>query len=185
MTSDAERHNRRFWDDDADDYQAAASRQLERGASWGVWGIPESQLGVLGDVRGLEVLELGCGAADWARALAAAGARVVGLDQSLRQLSHARRDPSASPDAVRLVCASGTAVPLRPSSFDLVFCDHGALSFCDPDEAVAECGRLLRPGGRLVFNHGTLLHALCWDEKKDRHTAKLRRAISVRGVRLG
>ncbi len=38
--------------------------------AWGVWRIPETELGVLGDVSGLDVLELGCGAAQWSIALA-------------------------------------------------------------------------------------------------------------------
>ena len=31
-----------------------------------------------------------------------------------------------------LVGASGVATPFKTGSFDLVFCDHGAMSFCDP-----------------------------------------------------
>lgn len=31
--------------------------------TWGIFNVPEQQLGVLGDVRGLEVVELGCGTA--------------------------------------------------------------------------------------------------------------------------
>ena len=42
-------------------------------------------------------------------------------------------------------------MPLADSSFDLVFCDHGAMSFCDPAVTLPEVARLLRPGGRFVF----------------------------------
>ena len=59
--------------------------------AWGVWQIPEAELHVLGDVDGRDILELGCGAAQWSIALAQAGARPVGLDLSDRQLEHARR----------------------------------------------------------------------------------------------
>ncbi len=58
--------------------------------AWGVWQIPEKELGVLGDVRGRDILELGCGAAQWSIALAKAGANPVGLDISENQLAHAR-----------------------------------------------------------------------------------------------
>ncbi|MGV1050439.1 MAG: class I SAM-dependent methyltransferase, partial [Solirubrobacterales bacterium] len=47
------------------------------------------------------------------------------------------------------------AQPLAAGSFDLGMCDHGAMSFCDPEHAVGEAARLLRPGGRLVFAHTT------------------------------
>ena len=55
-----------------------------------MWQLPESELRVLGDVAGKDVLELGCGAAQWSILLAGQGARVVGLDNSERQLEHAR-----------------------------------------------------------------------------------------------
>ena len=81
-----------------------------------------------------------------------------------------------------LVCASGEQLPLRDRAFDLVFCDHGALSFCDPDRIVPECARVLRAGGRLVFNHGTLLHSLCYDARSDRQRDRLRRDYHGAGM---
>ena len=173
-TSEHERRNREFWDTDADDYQAAHGEQLARGATWGVWGIPESELGVLGDTRGLDILELGCGAAQWSVALTRDGARSIGLDQSRSQLRHAQHAQGDAGVAFPLVCASGEAVPFADESFDIVFCDHGVFSFCDPDRAVGEAARLLRRGGLLAFNHSTLLHTLCWDAKTETVRKKLR-----------
>jgi SAM-dependent methyltransferase len=142
---------------------------------WGVWSIPETDLGVLGDTRDLDVLELGCGAAQWSTALARGGARVVGLDQSRRQLQHALARAADDEARVPLVCASGEALPLADARFDLVFCDHGALSFCDPTVIVPETARVLRTGGRLVFNHATLLHSLCYDDEDDVQDDRLHR----------
>ena len=176
-----ERHNRAFWDADADDYQAAHAEQLRRGKVWGVWSIPEAQLGVLGNVRGLDVLEYGCGAADWAIALQGDGARVVALDQSRAQLRHASTNASAAGAAVALVCASGETVPFRDRSFDLIFCDHGVMTFCEPERTVPEIARLLRPGGRCAFSHTTQL-ALLTDAGKG-PTKKLHREWSeVRNI---
>ena len=88
--TDHVRRNRAFWDADADDYQSAHGDVLARHPkAWGVWRIPEDELGVLGDAAGLDVLEYGCGAAQWSIALADDGARAVGLDQSTGQLRHA------------------------------------------------------------------------------------------------
>jgi SAM-dependent methyltransferase len=160
---DPERLNRRFWDDDADDYQAEHEAQLDVATmGWGVWDLPESELNVLGDVSGLDVLEFGCGAAQWAIKLARTGARVTGLDQSRGQLRHAATKVADAGVEVRLTCASATAVPLRDASFDVVFCDHGAMSFCDPHRTVPEVARLLRPGGLFAFNSSTLLRNLCY-----------------------
>jgi SAM-dependent methyltransferase len=174
-SADHERRNRAFWDADADAYQEAHAEQLRRGPCWGVWGIPDAEVGAVGDVRGLDVLELGCGAAHWSVALAPDAARTVGLDQSTAQLRHAVATVVDAAVRVPLVCASGERLPFPGGIFDLVFSDHGAPSFCDPDRIVPECARVLRTGGRFVFNHATLLHSLCYDERKDRPRDRLLR----------
>jgi SAM-dependent methyltransferase len=178
-----ERRNRAFWDADADDYQATHGRLLAaHPKAWGVWRIPENELGVLGDTTGLDVLEFGCGAAQWSLALAHDGARVVGLDQSRAQLAHARALMRAQGLAFPLVCASGENVPLGSASFDVVFCDHGAMSFCDPDRSVSEVARVLRPGGRFAFAHSTPWGYLAWDPKRQRVGRRLREPYF--GVRM-
>src|SRR4029450_4104725 len=143
-----ERRNRAAWNADADDYQARHGRQLAGdGKAWSTWGLPESELGVLGAVAGRDVLELGCGAAQGSIQLAKAGARPIGLDLSEGQLGNARRLILETGMAVPLVQASAEAVPLADASFDIVFCDHGAMNFADPYRTVPEVARLLRPGG--------------------------------------
>jgi SAM-dependent methyltransferase len=171
--SEHEHHNRQFWDDDADGYQDVHGAQLARGRVWGAWAIPDSHVAALGDVRGLDVLELGCGAAQWSIALGDDPRRCIALDQSRGQLAHARGNVARAGAPVRLVCASGELVPARDAAFDLVFCDHGAVSFCEPDRIIPECARVLRPGGRLVFNHATLLKDLCYDRRSERQTNRL------------
>ena len=176
MSPDHERRNREFWDADADDYQAVHAPDLDpdHARAWGLWRIPEAELGVLGDVAGLDVLEFGCGAAQWSIALAQDGAAPVGLDQSTAQLRHARRLQAERGVSFPLVAASGESTPLRSESFDVVFCDHGAMSFCDPAATVPEVARLLRPGGRFVFCKCTALLYLTYDETRDRQTRRLR-----------
>ena len=174
---DHQRHNREFWDADAGDYQAAHAADLTaRPLAWGAWRAPEDELGVLGDTRGLDMLELGCGAAQWSIALAGLGSRPVGLDQSLVQLKHACADRETTGTAVPLVAATGESVPFRDASFDVVFCDHGAMSFCPPAVTVAEVARLLRPGGLLAFSQATPLLYLTWDERRQRQDTRLHRS---------
>jgi SAM-dependent methyltransferase len=162
--------NRAFWETGSDRYQQAHGPQLEAsgGMAWGVWQIPERELNVLGEVAGHDVLELGCGAAQWSIALAKAGARPVGLDLSAAQLRHARSLQARAGVAFPLVHASAEAVPLADSRFDLVFCDHGAMTFADPRRTVPEAARLLRRGGLLAFSHGSPILDLCWREDDER-----------------
>jgi ubiquinone/menaquinone biosynthesis C-methylase UbiE len=162
------RMNRRYWDRVADEYQDKHGAQLASAEPrWGVWGILERDLQVLGDVEGLDVLEFGCGAAQWSILLAERGARPVGLDNSSRQLQHARRLMREAGVDFPLVHASGENVPLPDQSLDIVFCDHGAMTFADPSLTVPEAFRLLRPGGLLAFNMASPLVDVCWSERTE------------------
>ena len=166
--SDQARRNRAFWDRQSDQYQERHREFIgRREPRWGVWQIPEAELGVLGEVAGKDVLELGCGAAQWSILLAKQGARPVGLDNSTRQLEHARRLMDEDGVDFPLVHASGEEVPLPDESFDLVFCDHGALTFADPYTVVPEAARLLRPAGLLTFSHASTIAMLCQNPATD------------------
>ena len=86
--------NREGWTQANADY---TSKQAERTwaqeeITWGKWSIPERELGVLPDVQGKDVVELGCGTAYWGAWLKRAGAqRVVGVDVTPAQLETARQ----------------------------------------------------------------------------------------------
>ena len=163
------RRNRASWNREADDYQREHASQLNRfdRPSWGVWEIPEATLEVLGEVRGKDVLEFGCGGGQWSIALARRGARPVGLDLSIRQLGHAARLMSDAGERFPLVNANAERVPLADGSFDVVFCDHGAMTFTDPYVTVPEVARVLRPGGLFAFNMASPLIWLCWGEGEE------------------
>ena len=159
-----EARNRVAWDEFSDEYQERHGGQLAAsgGNAWGTTQIPESQLNVLGEVAGKDVLEFGCGAAQWSIALASQGARPVGLDTSARQLDHARRLMADAGVTFPLVHASAEDVPLSDAAFDIVFCDHGAMTFADPYRTVPEAARLLRPGGLFAFNNNSPIETICW-----------------------
>lgn len=167
--------NRAFWDERSDEYQERHREFIGRGEPrWGVWQIPESELNVLGDVAGMDVLELGCGAAQWSILLAKQGARPVGLDNSGRQLEHARRLMAEAGVDFPLVHSSAEDVPLPDESFDVVFCDHGAFTFADPHRVVPEAARLLRPGGLLAFSKTSAFAAVCQGDDERVHPVLVR-----------
>jgi ubiquinone/menaquinone biosynthesis C-methylase UbiE len=168
------RKNRRYWDGVSERYQRDHAPQLGRlRPAWGVWRAPESRLQILGDVRGREILEYGCGGAQWSGWLARMGARPVGLDLSLKQLRHASEHMGSPGHRFPLVNADAERTPFADATFDVVMCDHGAMTFADPHRTVPEVARVLRPGGLFAFCHASPFHFVCWDDARDRVTTKL------------
>ncbi len=151
------RANRSWWDAAAADYLA------EHGAAlggdrfvWGPEGLDEESAGLLGPVAGRDVLEVGCGAGQCTRWLAAQGARVVGLDLSVAML---RADAARAP-LPPVLQADARRLPFADSSFDLACSAYGAVPFvADPETIMAEVARVLRPGGRWVFSFS---HPVRW-----------------------
>ncbi|MBA2757899.1 MAG: methyltransferase domain-containing protein [Chloroflexi bacterium] len=167
---DHEIRNRELWNAESDRYQARHGGQLAEsgGLAWGTTQVPEAELRILGEVAGKDILEFGCGAAQWSIALAKAGAHPVGVDLSERQLDHARTLMAAAGVSFPLIHASAEAVPLPDASFDIVFCDHGAMTFADPYRTVPEASRLLREGGLFAFSHHSPIETICWPIGADR-----------------
>jgi SAM-dependent methyltransferase len=150
--------NAQFTDEHA--HRAWAAEEL----TWGLFGVPERDVGVLGAVGGLDVIELGCGTAYFSAQLAKLGAHPVGLDLTPAQLATAARCQERFGLAFPLVEATAEDVPFAAASFDLVVSEYGASVWCDPARWVAEAARLLRPGGRLVFLTNSVLATLCVPE---------------------
>jgi SAM-dependent methyltransferase len=160
--SDVERNIDLWTRTNAEYTDREAARKWEaREITWGVWGIPEAELGVLPDVAGLDVVELGCGTAYVAAWLARRGARVVGVDPTPAQLETARRCQRELGLEFPLVQAGGEDVPLPDASFDLAVSEYGASIWSDPERWIPEAARLLRAGGLLVFLRNSTLAILC------------------------
>ena len=155
--------NRELWtEENRNHYVARARPNWERAQiEWGLWDVPESEVGVLGDVAGLDVVELGCGTAYFSSWLARRGARPVGVDVTPAQLQTARRMQQEFGLEFPLVEAPAEDVPLPDASFDLALSEYGASIWCDPERWVPEAARLLRPGGRVVFLCNSPLSILC------------------------
>ena len=147
----------------------------EQEHTWGVFGVPESEVYALGDVAGLDVVELGCGTAYLSAWLARQGARPVGVDVTPAQLETARRMQEETGLAFPLVEANAEEVPLPDASFDLAISEYGASIWCDPYRWIPEAHRLLRPAGRLVFLCSSPLNILCAVEEPDSTSETLQR----------
>jgi SAM-dependent methyltransferase len=157
------RRNRDAWTVTNAEYTDAAAREAwaREEIMWGAFNIPESEVGILGDVRDLDVVDLGCGTAYVSAWFARHGARPVAIDVTPAQLETARRLQAETGVGFPLIEANAEDVPLPDASFDLAVSEYGASIWCDPKRWVAEAARLLRPGGRLIFVCNSPLSILC------------------------
>jgi SAM-dependent methyltransferase len=150
--------NRRHWDANAANWVASGERAWARSEpSWGIWGIPNSELALLpDDLHGRRAIELGCGTGYVSAWMRRRGASVYAIDNSERQLATARRLADLhGVDDIEWVHGNAEAVDQPDASFDFAISEYGAAIWCDPHAWIPEAHRLLRPGGRLVFlgNH--------------------------------
>ena len=166
MSRDDVRTNLASWETDSAAYQKRNAAQLNRWDrfGWGTWDVPEDDIHALGDVEGVDTLELGCGACQSGIKVAMRGAHVTGLDFSANQLRAGRANMAEAGIAFPLVRASAEELPFADESFGLVFADHGATSFTDPHVTVPEAARVLRPGGLFVFDIATPYIWTAWGD---------------------
>jgi SAM-dependent methyltransferase len=171
------RRNVEVWTKENEAYtDARAARGWAREEiAWGIFKVPEESIETLGDVAGLDVVELGCGTAYVSAWLARRGARPVGVDPTPAQLATARRCQEELGIHFPLVEAGAEAVPLPDDSFDLAVSEYGASIWADPYRWIPEAYRLLRPGGRLWFLRNSTLSILCAPEDDSPVTTALQR----------
>ncbi len=153
--------NRRWWDADADAYHREHGAFLgEADFVWCPENLREEGAGLLGDVQGRRVLEVGCGSAPCSRWLAGRGARVVAFDLSAGMLAHATAAAGRTGIRIPLVQADVCELPFADQSFDVAFSAFGAIPFvADSAAAMRQVARVLRPGGRWVFS---VTHPMRW-----------------------
>lgn len=139
--------------------EIAARYQRERGwpsedLCWGHRVAPERELRLLGDVRGMRALVLGCGGGQDVIALTRLGAaHVTGVDFSKTQLAHAKDNLAKADVAAQLIEASVAELSMLPDErFDLVVSVHAVYYVERLDACFAEARRVLVPGGTFAFS---------------------------------
>ncbi|MBM3315822.1 methyltransferase domain-containing protein, partial [candidate division WOR-3 bacterium] len=142
---------RQAWDGAADAWEDF----VETGKDWYRHELHgPALLRACGDVKGLRVLDLGCGQGYFSRQLAKAGAKVTGVDVSEKQVANALRHERAEPQGIEYVVMDATGADERwpAGSFDLVTACMSLHDMPDPGRALVAADRVLAPAGRCVFS---------------------------------
>jgi ubiquinone/menaquinone biosynthesis C-methylase UbiE len=130
------------------------AKQGDRGDLWHRYLIDPALLDVVGNVRGLRVLDMACGNGYLSRRFAREGAlKVVGVDASRPIVERARKRELAQPLGVRYLIRDVSHLGgLADDAFDLVISNMAVMDLADAAGAIQEAGRVTRPGGRFVFS---------------------------------
>lgn len=96
------------------------------------------------------ILDIGCGPGAAVRAAAGSVACAVGVDRSEAMIAIADRR-SAGFSNVQFAVAGAEGLPFPDETFDRVWTIHAFHHWEDRDQGIAECFRVLKPGGHLLI----------------------------------
>jgi len=99
-------------------------------------------------IRGMEVLEIATGPGLLAKHVAPAAKRVIATDYSDGMIAEAKK--GECPANLTFEVADAMNLPYADNSFDAVLIANALHIVPDPEKALAEIGRVLRPGGLLI-----------------------------------
>ena len=166
-TDSIKRAIRLGWDEMSESYQMETRISLDD-VHYSPLCPGDSELGIIGDVRGRRTLELACGAAQNSIALAKWGADATAIDMSGRQLARARELAAREGVALNLIqCDIERLAMLKDERFDLVVSCFGMEFLPDPAACLAESYRLLRDSGVLIISTVHPLTAFEWDSDEE------------------
>lgn len=106
---------------------------------------------LMGNLSGKTILEIGCGSGELSVWFALQGAQVIGIDVSDESILIAKRraEENEVAERTRLVACPAEKMPFEDRSIDVIFINV-SLHHLEIDQALAECKRILKPGGRFI-----------------------------------
>lgn len=104
------------------------------------------------DWRGLSVLDIGCGGGFTCEFLAERGAQVTGIDQSAACIAAASRHADEVNLKISYQQGYAEQLPFHDAAFDVVVCVDVLEHVEDPQQTIAEIGRVLGPSGWFCFD---------------------------------
>jgi 2-polyprenyl-6-hydroxyphenyl methylase/3-demethylubiquinone-9 3-methyltransferase len=108
----------------------------------------------LSPLKGLQVLDVGCGGGILADSMARAGARVMGIDLAAKALKVAQLHAleAQTPNVQYREISVEALAAQQPGSFDAVTCMEMLEHVPDPASVVRACATLVKPGGWVFFS---------------------------------
>jgi SAM-dependent methyltransferase len=124
---------------------------------------------LLGSIKGKKVIEIGCGNGYFSRMLAKRGAKMTSLDVSSKMIAIANAEEKKKPLGIVYLHRDAAHLRgLKSASFDLAVSNMVFMDIVDIKAAIKEIGRVLKPGGRLVFSilHPAFMFDGTWENIK-------------------
>ena len=109
-------------------------------------------LALLPPIAGLQGVDVGCGEGANTRQLAQLGATMCGIDVAPTFIRYARESDIAKPLDIQYEIADGQSLPFADDAFDFATAFMSLMDMPEPDIALREATRVLRPGGFLQFS---------------------------------
>ena len=136
-----------YWDVRSESYSEMNRKQLsgDRRDAW-----EQMIFSHVEEDRSLKVLDIGTGPGFFAILAALRGHQVTAVDMNAEMLEQAQRNAQAAGADIRFVQV-GHTMPFEENSFDLILSRDVTWTLTAPEEQLQDWGRLLKPGGRMLY----------------------------------
>ncbi|MFT4183577.1 MAG: class I SAM-dependent methyltransferase [Rhizobium sp.] len=141
---------RDYWSKRSETFDLAFGHRIPPGPELDAWGCAITR--TLGD-KPLKILELACGTGEVTNVLLSLGHDVTALDFSEVMLAVARRKHRKR-ERVRFILADAERTMEPDDTYDAVVCRHLVWTLTEPEQALSDWYRVLKPGGKLLIFDG-------------------------------
>lgn len=142
---------KKWWEISSKDYQEECKIPID--IHYGPGAPNEKVLRLLGNLKGMKILEIGCGGAQCGIAMAKQGAKVTGIDISEEQLKFAKK--LAKKNKVKINLIQGSYQDLKQfksNSYDIVFSAYALHYSPDLESVFKQVYRILKKKGIFVLS---------------------------------
>lgn len=168
------------WDEVAEDYHKTVG---DTGDSYHRTFVNPVIFDILGDIKGLTMIDIACGQGYLSRILARKGGDVIGIDISEKMLEIALTSEESEPLGVKYIrCNSGNMSEIADASIDCIVSTFGFHDIKEIEPTINECGRVLKNNGKLVF---AIPHPFTYARRtqdEEGYFLKMRHYMSIREI---